>query len=240
MNRQELLQQAIALKTLETHAALTAKAISAQTESKVTRANYDHYQGHYKVSYNSYIKKWCNYFYKNESVSNERLMLFLIREVLFEPPKKRGRKSQEQKQVEDKLQVKKWTKINLNDFNSNMDEVDLSTKVQVKIKTVQGYVTAICDLYQFQSHLEGNKNALPRSNQIKKVLDSVKKLNLKVKDESFEDRLKNTSNDIISTTSYIRNATYLALKESAEESVRIADRLDQLLLLSLMARSQIT
>ena len=49
MNRQEILQQAIALKTMETHAALTAKAITAQTESKVTRANYDHYQRHYKV-----------------------------------------------------------------------------------------------------------------------------------------------------------------------------------------------
>lgn len=49
MSRQKILEDAIALKTMETHASLTARALSAQTESKVTRANYDHYQRHFKV-----------------------------------------------------------------------------------------------------------------------------------------------------------------------------------------------
>jgi hypothetical protein len=48
-SREKQLNTAVSLKTMETHAALTAKALTTQTESKVTRANYDHYQGHYKV-----------------------------------------------------------------------------------------------------------------------------------------------------------------------------------------------
>ncbi len=51
MSRQKMLEDAIALKTMETHAALTAQALLAQTESKVTRANYDYYQGHFKVMF---------------------------------------------------------------------------------------------------------------------------------------------------------------------------------------------
>ena len=166
-------------------------------------------------------------------------MLFLMREILFEPPKKRGRKSQEQKQYQENLQLDKWDKMNINEINFNIEEMDIS-KVQVKIKTIQGYVTAICDLYQFQTQFEGNKNDHPRNNHIKKLLESVKKLNHKTNDESFVDRLKNTANDIISVNDYIRNATFMALKDSVDESLGIADRLDQLPLLSLMARSQIT
>ena len=48
-SREKLLTNAVALKTMETHAALTAKAITSNTESKITRANYEHYQSHYKV-----------------------------------------------------------------------------------------------------------------------------------------------------------------------------------------------
>ena len=49
MDRQAVIQQSIALRAMETHAALTARAITTQVEVKATRDNYDHYQGHYKV-----------------------------------------------------------------------------------------------------------------------------------------------------------------------------------------------
>lgn len=167
-------------------------------------------------------------------------MLFLVKEILFEAPKKRGRKKEEQKRLEDQKRLEKWTdQLNDEYENINFDALDLS-KVLVKIKTIQGYVTAICELYQFQSQFEGNSFGHPRTKQVKKLLDSVKKLNHKAKDDSFEDRLKNTAIDIITVSEYIRNATFSALKKTVNESMGIADRVDHLMLFSLMARSQIT
>lgn len=167
-------------------------------------------------------------------------MAFLIQEVLFEPPKKRGRKSKEQKIIEDNSRMDRWNSMqNRENVLPPIDDVDLSN-VKVGIKTLQGYVTAICDLYQFQNQFESNNSVHPRSKQVKKLIDSVGKLNMKQKDESFADRLKNTATDIISVSNYIRNAKYVALKELKNQATGIADRVDILMLYSLMARSQIT
>jgi hypothetical protein len=51
MSREEVLANAIALRTMETHAALTARAFNSSTESKVTRQNYETYQKHFRVSF---------------------------------------------------------------------------------------------------------------------------------------------------------------------------------------------
>lgn len=165
----------------------------------------------------------------------------MIQEVLFVPPKKRGRKSDAQKLDEEEVKMNRWKKIQDREemLPLAVEDLDIS-KVKVGIKTLQGYVTAICELHQFQSLFEKNNCDHPRTKQVKKLIESVKKLNMKYKDESFADRLKNTASDIISVTEYMRNAKYVALKVSKDQAIGIADRLDQLLLYSLMARSQIT
>jgi hypothetical protein len=121
----------------------------------------------------------------------------------------------------------------------SLDTLDFS-KVKCGIKTLQGYVSAICDLYTFQSQFQNNCHPHPRSAQVKKLIESVKKINLKEKDEQFHDRLKDTALDTIALSEYMRNATFLGLNDKVSESCSIANRLDLLLLYSLMARSQIT
>ncbi len=49
MSREQVMHQVVAMRTMEYNAAMAAKTITSQTESKITRANYEHYQGHYKV-----------------------------------------------------------------------------------------------------------------------------------------------------------------------------------------------
>jgi hypothetical protein len=116
-----------------------------------------------------------------------------------------------------------------------LETVDFS-KIQCGLKTLQGYVTAICDLYDF----ENNPHSHPRIKAVRNLIDSVKKTGNKRKDESFCDRLKDTALDTITFSEYMKNATYLGLDSAKSESNRIALRLDVLMMFSCMACSQIT
>ncbi len=172
------------------------------------------------------------------------MLAFLIQEVIFDKPKKRGRKSQVQKREQEEERQRKWEhmRIQRENIQTVFQELDL-TKVQVGVKTIEGFVSAICDLYTYQKEiLNANFNPHPRNNQVKKLIEAAKKLNHKLKDDTFQDRLKNTASDIISVSEYMRNAAYIALNDSNRRSqaARISDRLDILMLYSLMARSQIT
>jgi hypothetical protein len=120
-------------KVLETKAFLTAKAITDITESKATRKLYDFYQKHYK--------EWSFFFYQNHIVSEKKLISFLVQEVIYEPEKKRGRKSEDQIQVENKRILEKRRNLQLG--NEDFGELNLEL-VKAGIKTVQGYVSAIC------------------------------------------------------------------------------------------------
>ena len=53
-------------------------------------------------------------------------------------------------------------------------KIDYS-KIQCGLKTLQGFVTAICDFYNFQNQFQNNTHPLPRTNQVKKLIESVKK-----------------------------------------------------------------
>ena len=120
-----------------------------------------------------------------------------------------------------------------------LETVDFS-KIQCGLKTLQGYVTAICDLYTTQKDFENNPHPHPRIKAVRNLIDSVKKTGNKRKDESFCDRLKDTALDTITFSEYMKNATYLGLNIEKAESTRIALRLDVLMMYSCMARSQIT
>jgi hypothetical protein len=48
-NRQQILQNAVLSSTIEHHATLAARALTASTESQVTRKVYDHYQSQFIV-----------------------------------------------------------------------------------------------------------------------------------------------------------------------------------------------
>ncbi len=121
----------------------------------------------------------------------------------------------------------------------SLQSLDFS-KVQCGIKTLQGYVTAICDLYSFQHQFQNNTNAHPRSKEVSKLLDAVKKLNLKEKDEGYHDRLKDTALDTVTFSEYMRSASFLGVDDKVDEALCIGYRLDILTMYSCMARSQIT
>jgi hypothetical protein len=49
MSRTQVINHFVAVRSMEYNAALTAQAITSQTDNKTTRANYEHYQKTYKV-----------------------------------------------------------------------------------------------------------------------------------------------------------------------------------------------
>lgn len=72
-----------------------------------------------------------------------------------------------------------------------------------------------------------------------KLIQAVKQILQKTKDEGFQDRLKDTALDTFTLTQYMQNAKFLGLKDK-DEGVSIGYRLDTLMLYSTMGRSQIT
>jgi hypothetical protein len=120
-------------------------------------------------------------------------------------------------------------------YSEELEELDFS-KILCGLKTLQGYVTAICELYTTQKDFENNPHPHPRTNVVKNLIESVKKTTNNRKDESYSDRLK----DIITFSDYMKNATFLGLDMTKSESTRIALRLDVLMMYSCMARSQFT
>jgi hypothetical protein len=113
-------------------------------------------------------------------------------------------------------------------------EVDCS-KIQCGKKTLQGFVTAICDLWTHQRDYEENIHPHPRTSQVKNLIDSVGKSLNKEKDESYEDRLKDTALDTVSFAKYMETASYLGLDlngKMKKESACIAGRLNMLFLYS--------
>ena len=51
MSREQIINHAVAVRAMEYNAAMTAQAITSQTESGTTREIYEHYQKHYKVGH---------------------------------------------------------------------------------------------------------------------------------------------------------------------------------------------
>ena len=120
----------------------------------------------------------------------------------------------------------------------SLESLDFS-KVECGYKTVTGYVSAICDLFTFQKQYQNNSYDHPRTKEMKKLIEAVKKIVLKEKDEGFHDRLKDTALDTVTFTQYMENASFLGLNDK-NEAVCIGYRLDALLMYSTMGRSQIT
>jgi hypothetical protein len=101
------------------------------------------------------------------------------------------------------------------------------SKVDCGYKTVTGYVSAICDLFTFQSQYQNNSHGHPRTKEMKKLIEAVKKILLKEKDEGFHDRLKDTALDTVTFTQYMENASFLGFHDK-NEAVCIGYRHDRL------------
>ena len=121
---------------METTANMQVHTLQQLTDNQYTKTQYNRYAAHFSVIVKKNdFKEWCKYFYDNDLVSENRLLAFLIQEVVTLPRQKRGRKSQKQLEEEAHERIERRSKVQVDELR--MDD-NLIVQCERGIMTVKG------------------------------------------------------------------------------------------------------
>ncbi len=139
----------------------------------------------------------------------DRVMLFLESEVIYEKASKKGRKPKDY-DAESEL-IKKWESKSAEEQQQNDHSVsDLeeepedgpqwrSNQISKGVKTIEGYVSALCNLHKYQKEVMGIlSQTYPRTDMLKKLLRSIRTQKHRTKQQEKEDRGKGKSSFLMS------------------------------------------
>lgn len=127
----------------------------------------------------------------------------MVLEVIFEPKRKTGKKTELQVKEEEEYWFKKRTLLLENiKRDGKFKPIDLkdvaANEVTKGIQTIKGYVTALCSLWtEQQSPTRPHPFPYPRTSNITTFIQRLDSLQTDYKDKSFVDRGKGTVEDLV-------------------------------------------